>query len=77
MFAIDGLDESYNTCLLPMITKFSALMLKLYGHYKKGLLPFRGGAMEQPNCYLDAMQVIETWLAKIEAKHYEEARRRR
>lgn len=32
----------------------------LHTHYRNGFLPFRGGLMEQPNAYIEAMQIIDT-----------------
>lgn len=48
-----------NTCLLPMITDRSHTYIRLYRHYKNGLLPLAGGVLEQPNTYLQAMEIID------------------
>ena len=46
-------------CLLPMINECSALMIRLYSHYKNGLLPYGGGIFEQPNKFMRSMEIIE------------------
>jgi len=40
------------------------MLLKLYGHYKNGILPFDGGLLKQPNFYIDAMELIDLRIAK-------------
>ncbi len=50
------------TCLLPMVTPASRFLLRLYRHYDKRLLPYGGGLLDQPNYYLEAMEIIETTL---------------
>lgn len=42
-----------------MISQESYEALKLYRFYKNNTLCFSGGVMDQPNRYLEAMQVIE------------------
>jgi hypothetical protein len=37
--------------------------LRLFGWYRRGLLPMSGGLLEQSATYLDAMALIETELA--------------
>jgi hypothetical protein len=46
-----------NVCLLPMITVESRFLLRLHEHYKKGHMARVGGVLEQPNFYLEAMEV--------------------
>lgn len=48
-----------NTCLLPMITAFSHECLRLYRHYKNGVLMHTGGLYDQPRVYIQAMGVID------------------
>ena len=55
---IDGVISS-NTCLLPLITEFSRECLRLYAHYKNGVLLRAGGIYDQPRKYLQAMAVID------------------
>lgn len=43
-----------------MVTEASLSLLKLHRHYKNGMLFLEGGLMNQPNTYLDAMQLIES-----------------
>ena len=63
-WAIAGVIES-TTCLLPMITERSMSFLRLYRHYKNGWLPYTGGLLDQPNIYLEAMEIID---AQVEQK---------
>lgn len=41
-----------------MVTDLSRTLIKLEKHYRAGHLPFQGGLMEQPNLFLDAMQLF-------------------
>ena len=41
-----------------MITPQSRYLQRLYGHYKNRLLPYAGGLLNQPNYYLEAMELI-------------------
>ena len=63
------------TCLLPMITPASRLMLRLYGHYRARLLPHAGGLLDQPNYYIEAMEILAERDAKVQAEMAERARR--
>lgn len=65
MFHIAEIGLESRTCLLPMINDFSRLMMRLYGHYKAHLLPTSGGLLEQPNLYLEAMEMIDAHQAKL------------
>lgn len=48
-----------NICLLPMMSDWHVSMWRLYSHYKNQLLPKTGGLFDQPNLYLEAMEVID------------------
>lgn len=43
-----------------MVKDSSWGFLALHSHYRNGFLPFRGGLMEQPHAYIEAMQVIDS-----------------
>lgn len=49
---------SSRTCLLPMITPESYAWLRLHTHYKEGYLPRAGGILDQPNKFMEAMEVL-------------------
>jgi len=68
MFAIREIGLESRTCLLPMVTGFSRQMLRLYGHYKHHLLPYAGGLYDQPNLYIEAMDVIEQHEARLKSE---------
>ncbi|MDH5394533.1 MAG: hypothetical protein OEY11_15215 [Gammaproteobacteria bacterium] len=55
---IPGVGE-FNTCLLPMITAESHYFIKLYQHYKNGVLPMPGSLLQQPNAYIEAMDILD------------------
>ncbi len=57
-WVIPGVIES-NTCLKPMVTESTNYLLRLYMHYKNGLLPLSGGLLDQPAGFLRAMEIIE------------------
>ncbi len=44
-----------------MPTELSLYFLKLYGHYKNGVLLVSGGLLDQPNKYQEIMDIIETY----------------
>lgn len=73
---IAGVIES-RTCLLPMISPFSRLMLQLYGHYTRRILPRSGGLLDQPNQYTEAMEILAERDAQIQAEEAERMRRDR
>lgn len=56
------------TCLLPMITPQSRFLLRLFDHYKSGVLARAGGALEQPNYYLEAMEILAEREGKLKAE---------
>lgn len=58
LWQIDGVIQS-STCLLPMVSAFSRECLRLYAHYKNGLLIRAGGLYDQPRKYMQAMGVID------------------
>lgn len=39
--------------------------MRLYSHYKAGFLAFEGNLMEQPNTYLEAIELIGSTLDRI------------
>lgn len=47
-----------NRCPLPMISDDSNFYLRLHKHYKNGILPLGGGLLEQPNKFLQAMEIL-------------------
>jgi hypothetical protein len=54
---IKGVIKS-KVCLKPMITDRSAMFIRMYRNKDRGN-PFAGGYFEQPNLYIEAMEVIE------------------
>lgn len=56
---IPGVIQS-RTCLLPRVTEYSMAMRKLYRHYRNHILPFPGALLEQPNPYLECMEILDT-----------------
>lgn len=73
-WAIKGVIES-RTCLLPMITPQSQYLLRLHKHYREGLLPLSGGLLEQPNYYLEAMEILSDRGAVLQAEELEKMQR--
>lgn len=59
-FEIVGIYLS-NVCPKPTITALSIHFLKLHKHYKCNILPYSGGILEQPNPFMEAMEIIETY----------------
>ena len=46
-------------CPRRLVTQDSAAWIGLFTHYKAGHLAYAGGALDQPNKYLDAMKIID------------------
>lgn len=57
MWIIPGVIES-RTCLLPMVGERESEMLRLFQHYRHQLLPSAGGLLDQPNNYIESMEII-------------------
>lgn len=53
-------------CPVTLLTTFTRRMMTLNVHYKNGYLPYRGGIMEQPAYYYQAMQVLEMEVGKAQ-----------
>lgn len=73
-WSIKGVIES-NVCLLPMITRESRFLIRLHEHYKAGHMARVGGVLEQPNFYLEAMEVLSERERLIMAERAEKQRR--
>ena len=58
-----------------MITPASRAYLRLFEHYKNGILPRGGGILDQPHQYAEAMEILSGREAHIEAEAIERARR--
>lgn len=58
LLEIAGVIDS-KVCLKPLITTASYFYLRMYGHYKNGLLPYSGGLLDQPAVFAQAMETIE------------------
>lgn len=54
---LDGVG-TMNSCPLPMITEESDFFLSMHVHYRNGNLLIKGGLLDQPNKYLEAMELI-------------------
>jgi len=56
----------FNRCPLRLITEKSGRYIEAYRFFLKGYLPNDGGWKDQPAKFLDAVNVIEQELGKIE-----------
>ena len=45
--------------MLPMVTTDSWTLLNWHKHYKNGVLLKSGGLLEQPNYYIEMMNILE------------------
>lgn len=43
-----------------MVADWASQLLRLYIHYKNGLLPYAGGVLDQPQAFLISMEMIES-----------------
>lgn len=48
-----------DTCFRPMITAESHFYLKQYNRYKNNTFLMGGGWLDQPNAYIQAMEIID------------------
>lgn len=48
-----------NVCFLPMITDRSLFFIRLHKHYRNGVLFTGSGFMDQPNVYLEMMEILD------------------
>lgn len=77
VITMDGRDFlKSRTCLLPMITTQSQRFMRLHWHYRRQMLPHAGGVCDQPNLYIEAMEVLEKTFNQIEADRARQARER-
>ncbi len=57
IFSIPDIIES-KVCLLPMLTDQTYALIRLSRHYKNNMLPVSGGILEQPNYFLQAIDIL-------------------
>ena len=48
-----------NRCLRQLVTPASWEFIRMYRHYKNGILPLAGGLLDQPARFVDAMEIID------------------
>lgn len=58
-------ETSIITCPWKLITPFTRYISELYSHYEKGYLLYDGAISDQPNWYLEAMEVFGNELTRI------------
>lgn len=51
-------------CPQRIVTDDSREWIAMRTHYLAGFLPFAGGSLEQPNGYLEAMALIDSWIQR-------------
>jgi len=56
---LGGREYPTRTCPRKLITDASWSWLRLHRFYARGLLPFAGGLLDQPNTFLESMEVID------------------
>ena len=56
--------EETSNCPARMVTDDSREWISLYVHYKAGFLAVAGGALDQPNAYMEGMRLIDSWVNK-------------
>lgn len=57
MFELPGFGE-FRTCLKPMVTDKSKLLMRLYEDYRAGHLPRTGGMLDQPAAFVRAVEIL-------------------
>jgi hypothetical protein len=51
-------------CPRKLIEQSSNEWIALHAHYRAGFLAVAGGVLDQPNAYLEAMRLIDHWIAQ-------------
>jgi hypothetical protein len=71
----------FSTCIGNYFDFSMTYFFELFNHYEKGVMPFPGTVMEQPNKIIEIFRVIQSYKnAKIEREHkksLEEAKKKR
>ena len=70
-------DWEFQRCPLKVVTQQSAEYIRAYNLFKTGFLPNSGGWMEQSLKFLEAVEIIERELDRIQEKKIEEAKRKK
>jgi len=65
---IPEIDFGSSVCLKRLVTERSVQLLRLYYQYKNNILPLAGGWLDQPNCFVHAIELIDSHKAVIERK---------
>lgn len=65
----------FSRCPLKEITQDGLEYLEAYRFYKNGILPIDGGWLDQSQCFVDAMGIIDIEVAKVENKRTKEQQR--
>jgi hypothetical protein len=63
-------------CFLRKITPQSHHLLRLHMHYRKGVLPRAGGICDQPNLFVEAMELLEQTFNEIDIQRMKEQAKR-
>ena len=63
---IDG--EEFNVCPKGLVTWESIDWLRYHSHYEKGFLPVAGGMMNQTAQFVEAMEIIDSTLVRLNGK---------
>lgn len=61
-WTLEGHFKDSRTCPRTLVTSDSAAWLRLHNHYVAGHLLERGGLLDQPAVFLDAMRAIDAAL---------------
>jgi hypothetical protein len=56
---IPEINFSSSVCLRWLVNEKSVFLLRLYNHYTRQHLPVAGGWLDQPNVFVNAVEVIE------------------
>lgn len=56
----DGMLLSYNTCIGNFFSTGAVMWVEAFRKFDKGIMPYQGGYMEQPNKAIDIFRIIES-----------------
>lgn len=65
----------WQRCPVKLITRQTRVFYEAYEYLQKGILPYQVGYKGNTNRYVEAMNILETEIKKIEMKKLKEAKR--
>jgi len=65
VFTYKETGEKFYRCPVKLVSEEAWQMLSMYSHYKNGYLPFSGGIFEQSEWFLQRIELLRGYEAKM------------